>query len=173
MMYFLDFDRTLFDTDAFKEYLKAHPGAAELSGEPREDLGRALNDRVRTGELSFAPGELARFVYQDVPEFLRMLGNEAMILTYGNPELQRIKIASALAGIPRVQALYSGEMRKGEFMKDRIAGYGVAALFVDDTPLELELMTAAAPGVRCFEMRRDGAPGDGRWPVVRSLTELP
>ncbi len=174
MMYFLDFDRTLFDTDTFIEHLVKRPGAERYVHHKNEELlASALNTLVQKGEMVFTPDELKPFVYADVPEFMRMAGNEATILTFGNPELQKLKIDNALAGIPRVSVLYTADIRKGVFMKERIIGYGASCVFVDDRALELEDMALHCPGVRLFEMRRDGKEGDGRWPVIRTLAELP
>lgn len=174
MMHFLDFDRTLFDTEAFFAFL------GERFNEPlpetdieRVQLAARLASRVASGGLTLAPGELAPFVYADVPEFLRALGNEAVIVTYGDEALQRMKIESALAGIPRVSAIYVGESRKGPHLARRLAISSTRALFVDDTPLELESVAAHCPEVSLYEMRRDGEVGDGRWPVIRSLYDLP
>lgn len=172
MTYFLDFDRTIFDTDAFIAHLLAKPDIERLRHESEEELGRILDDLVKAGAVSFAPGELTPFVYPDVPEFLRMAGNSAVILTYGNPALQKLKVENALAGIPRVSALYT-QVRKGEFMRDRIAAYGSETIAVDDRDFELESLAAECPKTRLYEMRRDSAAGDGRWPVIHSLTELP
>ncbi len=173
MMYFLDFDYTIFNSGAFIAHLLERPGTMHLRAHPEEELAGILNELSIKGDLAFEPDELKPFVYPDVPEFLRMAGNEAVILTFGNPALQRMKITNALAGIPRVSALYTDAVRKGEFMKDRIGMYGNSIVFVDDRAVELADMAAHCPQVRLFEMRRDDAPGDGRWPVIRSLIELP
>jgi hypothetical protein len=173
MMYFLDFDRTLFDTDAFVGHLMKRADTLKLKTSSEEQLAEILNTLSEQGELAFAPGELKKFVYADVPETLRSLGNEAVILTYGNPTLQKLKITNALEGIPRISVLYTGNTRKGEFMQERIAGYGVDALHVDDRIIELENLSEHVPHIRLFEMRRDGELGDGRWPVIHSLSELP
>ncbi len=173
MMYFLDFDRTLFDTDTFKEYLAERDGDASITGEPEVDVAASLNERAQSGEIAFASGELAQFLYADVAEFLRMLGNEAVIITFGNEALQKIKVESALADVVRVTALYTGEKFKAEFLKDWPGYYGQEAVFADDRIHELELMSVAFPNMKVHEMRRDGKEGDGRWPVVRSLSELP
>ncbi len=173
-MYFLDFDRTLFDTNAFIEYVRTHSSTEKMFMEDTEtSLAYTLGLMAESGALSFTAGELSRFVYPDVPEFLRMLGNEAAIVTHGNPVFQQIKIASALAGIPRVSALYAGDDLKGPFLAPRYASYGSVQVFADDKPTEIESVAEHCPSIRLFEMRRDGASGDGRWPVIRSLSELP
>lgn len=172
MTYFLDFDRTLFNTDAFKQYVVHRSGTTDLKALPEADLAATLGAMVLGGELLFAPGELAQFLYADVPEFLRAMGNEATIVTFGNPELQRIKVTSALYGIPRVSAFYTGDIRKGEYLLPRIDAYRDPIL-VDDAPIELELFSALHPTAKAYEMRRDGEAGDGRWSVVHSLSGLP
>ena len=172
-MYFLDFDRTLFDTDAFKIYLANRDNNPRITGEPEEDVAASLNELARSGQITFAPGELTQFVYADVAEFLRMLGNEAIIITFGNEALQKLKVENALSHIVRVTALYTGDTLKGDFLKEWPGYYGQEAVYADDRIHELEVMTAAFPNMKVHEMRRDGKEGDGRWPVVRSLAELP
>ncbi len=147
MTYFLDFERTLFNTDAFAA-------------------------RIRSG-IPVAPEELKSFVYADVPEFLRMAGNEAIIVTSGSQAEQLPKIEQALAGIPRLSVLCVGVTPKGEYLKDRMRAYGSSPVFTDDSLSQLESVSQHCPQAKVFEMRRDGGAGDGRWPVIRSLTELP
>lgn len=173
MIYFLDFDRTLFDTDAFKAYLAGREEDPTITGEPEMDVARTLDEAVLSGQLSFAPGELSRFVYPDVAEFLRQMGNEAIIITFGNAALQKAKVESALADVVRVTALYTGDRLKADYLSSWPGYYGQEAIYADDRAHELEAMAANFPRIRAHEMRRDGAAGDGRWPVVRSLSELP
>ena len=172
-MYFLDFDRTLFDTDTFKEYLAERNADSSITGEPEEDVARTLNEAAQSGQLTFAPGELSRFLYADVAEFLRMLGNEAVIITYGNEALQKAKVESSLNDVVRVTALYTGDVLKAHYLENWPGYYGQEAVFTDDRVYELETMSTLFPKMKIHEMRRDGEAGDGRWPVVRSLTELP
>lgn len=152
MMYFFDFDRTLFDTDSFK---------------------KDYTEAVQTRKLSAPHGALAKYVYPDVPEILRALGNEAVIITYGDVAWQRAKVESALADIVRLTVLYAGDAVKAEFLKQWPGYYGAPAQFIDDTVEELDSVAAAFPAIKNYEMRRDGGAGDGRWPVIRSLFELP
>lgn len=172
MTRFLDFDRTLFDTDAFKEYLRTRDHTNRIIASDENGLARELDMRASAGALSFAPGELSPFVYADASEYLRLHGDEVVIVTFGNPALQKIKIASALEGMPRISVLYTGDEMKGPYLKDRCER-GASPFFVDDTPLQLESVARECPGLALYEMRRDGGAGDGRWPVVRSFRELP
>lgn len=172
-MYLLDFDHTLLNTNAFTAYMFERLQKEGHILNSLEETTLALEKLADQGELNFAPGELGKFLYSDVPEFLRTAGNEALIVTYGNPKLQQLKVENATAGIPRVTALYTGNLRKGDFLRDRIQAYGANVLCVDDKAIELESLESACPNVRLYEIRRDGAAGDGRWPVISSLTELP
>lgn len=190
MTYFLDFDRTLFDTDAYNLSLVDEPGCApfkkELEAVIAKDRDQTLtggfdriaawnkvSDVLSCGLLSFTPGYLARFLYPDVAEFLRMLGNEAIIITYGDLTRQKAKVESALAGIVRVTTLYTQERSKAEYLEFWPGYNGEESIFVDDRVAELEALSQKYPNLRLYEMRRDGGEGDGRWPVVRSLNDLP
>ena len=166
MTYFLDFDHTLFDSARYLSALAARFGLSE------EEVIPEYHRQLEEGRFSFTPGELALYLYPDVPEFLRMIGNSGIILTYGDPIVQRAKIESALAHIPRVTVFYAGSEKKGTYLKQRLLAFS-DPIFVDDLPEHLENMQEECPTVRLFEMRRDGGSGDGRWPVIRSLTELP
>lgn len=173
MMYFIDFDRTAFDTDSFIESLKTHPVAAQFSTLSEPALSTALNTAVADGILSFTPGELSLFLYEDAGRFLRDKENGVMLITYGNEALQRAKVESALHGIPRISTIYTGEVRKGEYLAPHIRMYGQSPVFVDDSIVELETMMNTCPGVVIYEMRRDGGVGDGRWTAIDSLSKLP
>lgn len=172
MMYFLDFDRTLFDTDAFIDYLKTRSDTCALSYGDEMTLAGELNMLAEKEELHFADAELETFIYGDVREFLRSAGNEATIITYGNPALQKLKIANALRGIPRLSVFYTGDTRKGAYLTSRLAFYG-ESLLVDDTVAELEVAEQLCPNLRLFRMNRRGGEPEDRWDVITSLTELP
>lgn len=190
MTYFLDFDRTLFDSDAYNEYLLTLPACAPFHNELREviEQGRdetklssmarvavwdKLSDVLKSGELTFAPGELSQFVYHDVPEFLRHMGNEAIIITYGEKTRQKAKLESALTGTVRLTVLYTEGLLKAEYLEKYSHLVPAQAIFVDDLAEHLKGVEAAFPHVSLFEMRRDGKEGEGRWKTIHSLTELP
>lgn len=96
-----------------------------------------------------------------------------MVITYGVRKFQESKVESAITGIPRISTIYTNDVRKGDVIGPHIGMYGASPVFVDDAPIELEIFEARCPGAQIFEMRRDGGVGDGRWPVIHSLTELP
>lgn len=191
MTYFLDFDRTLFDTDAYYPYLLKKSAIAPIhdqleaiiagkrdqtltGGIERIDAWDRVSALIKEDMLTFEPSELRPFVYPDVFERLRVIGAETVILTFGERERQRIKIESGLADVSVREVHYIEQGSKAEFLvaagsskKDE------STIFVDDRPVELEAMAIAFPETMLYEMRRDGGAGDGRWPVIRSLTELP
>mgnify|MGYP006361825151 CR=1 FL=1 len=153
MRYYLDFDRTIFDTDAFVAYWQARVAA---------DGGQ---------EEQFAPGELSQFLYADAAQFLRDKENAVTIITFGTADFQEAKIKSALHGIPRMSVMYTGEVRKGDFLAPHTHLHADAVL-VDDSPEELEILARTCPDLGLYEIRRDGGMGDGRWPVVRVVGEV-
>lgn len=172
MRYYLDFDRTVFDTGAFKSYVSELPGNEALKALGDAELGPAIVERSREGRLSFAPGELSRFIYPDAAAFLREKENAVTIITFGDRELQEAKTKSALHGIPRMSVMFTEDKQKGRFLAPHTHLH-VDALLVDDSPAELEVLAAECPKLSLFEMRRDGGQGDGRWPMIHALSELP
>lgn len=172
MMYFLDFDRTVFDTDSFIAYLSTHPVAGPIYAEVEGNRTLLAHTLMADPSFNFSPGELSQFMYEDAARFLRDKENGVMLITYGEKEYQKAKVESAIFGIPRISTIYTGEVRKGDFMAPHIGMYGASPVFVDDSPLELEIISARCPGALVYEMRRDGGLGDGRWPVLSNLSEL-
>ncbi len=171
MRYFLDFDRTIFDTEAFKVYVKELPGNEALNACSLEEVGPAIVALANEGKISFEPGELSKFIYQDAATFLREKENAVTIITFGDKLLQEMKTKSALYGIPRMSVMFTGDVHKGDFLSPHTHLHN-DALLVDDSPRELEVLQTTCPGLIPYEIRRDGGEGDGRWTVIRSLSEL-
>lgn len=143
MTYFIDFFGTAFDLNAYT-----------ASGKTPED-------------------DLSVFLYPDAARFLRDKENAAMIITSASKDEAGSLTRAALRGIPRIAVMYTEGVRKGEYLAPHISMYGSSPVFADDSIHELESMSALIPAVRTFEVRREGEEGDGRWPVIGSLTELP
>ncbi|MBP6868936.1 MAG: hypothetical protein KBC16_02400 [Candidatus Pacebacteria bacterium] len=173
MMYFVDFDRTLFDTERFFAYLSTLSFFKDVYENSNGDKASMVAHALQNPDFAFKKGELAPFLYEDAAAFLREKENSAMIITFGNPVFQKAKVVSAVDGIPRVQALYTGNVRKGEFIAPHLDMYGPTPTFIDDAPLELGILNEHCPTARLFEMRRDGGEGSGDYTVIRSLRELP
>ncbi len=173
MTYFLDFDRTLFDTDAFITHLLSRPQANQFYKKSKNQLELTIKDISNIGASAFDSNELIQFVYPEVLQFLRMVGSEAVIITYGNPTWQKLKIENIFMKTPRISVIYTDDKRKGEVVTDKISQYNKPIIFIDDKISELENMEKYCPQVQLFEMRRDGGVGDGRWQVIHSLLDLP
>lgn len=147
-MYLIDFFGTIFDDQTFS----ATVGRQEV----------------------YEPGALAQFVYPDAATFLREKENSAMIITSGSKAREGSLVQSALHGIPRMSVIYTEGMLKGEYLAPFIDMYGASPLFVDDSPEQLASMATFCPKVQLFQMCRiPERKGDGRWPVIQTLAELP
>ncbi len=199
MTYFLDFDRTLFDTVSFKKTLSRRFSLTNLREQfkttftkkvtPLDPVVPALvrkkmskRARVRlaaatysaTGRFGFTPQELRNFLYPEVPEFLEKHGKDIIIVTYGVQSFITAKVTSALDGFVVKDVVYTPH-RKGPVIKRLIANNPGPFVFCDDMHFQLHSVAAACPEVQIFEMRRGeiGTEPDGTWPVVHSLTDLP
>jgi hypothetical protein len=171
MTYFLDFDRTLFDTERALPYLFAKPACAELpEGPPLRERASELDALVQKGTLSFTKGELAPYLFPDAEDFLRT--HECVIVTAGGLVWQKMKVESALPD-SHTPVLYTNDVPKGLAMQEMLVSSAPPFLFVDDSLLQLDSVAEHTPQVKIFEMRRDGSSGSGKYPVVHSLAELP
>lgn len=171
MHYFLDFDRTLFDTERFLSYLFAKPECAGLSKPPHKELAADLDALVRAGALSFQGGELAQFLFPDVADFIAR--HECTLVTAGPAEWQKAKVESALQGARVFYTGGNGHTPKGPVVLRAMEGLAGPFCFADDHPVQLESVASSVPAVRVFEMVRYGGAGTGKYPLVRSLAELP
>lgn len=120
------------------------------------------------GTLSDAEGK----IYADVPEFLREMGNEAIVVSSSRSS-ERSHIEHLLVGIVRLTVLCTDGAAKADFLAGWPGYHGGPAIVVDDRVAELTALAERFPMLKLYEMRRDGLAGDGRWPAIRSLAELP
>lgn len=165
MRYYVDFDRTIFDTDAFIIAM------AERLQVPASELPAVLKEGLTSGTLTFADLELRPYVYPDALAFLREKENAATIITFGNRVVQEAKIKSALSGIPRLSIMYTESLHKADYLAPHTHLHQGAVL-VDDRWEELEKLSKMCAPLELREMRRDERRGDGRWQVITSLAEL-
>lgn len=187
MKYFLDFDRTIFDTPAFKKSVARRPSLGELisqlEGAIEEMLGpsssgarfrafrRTLGTFMSHGRFLLTPDELRAFLYPEVSAFLA--ANDCTIVTYGVEAFIRAKVASALTDLKVTDVIYTRN-KKGPVIRRLTEDMKNGPFtYVDDAVFQLISVARYCPNIAIFEMRRDGLPADGRWPVVRSLNELP
>jgi len=68
--------------------------------------------------------------------------------------------------------MYTGGIPKGTFLAPHTHLHNDAIL-ADDSVAELEMMASSCPKIGLYQVRRDGREDDGRWPVLRTLSELP
>jgi hypothetical protein len=185
MKYFLDFDRTVFDTVSFKKALKRRPTVLELVHQlkmsiqeilsPTHPAGRrstflkTLGTFLSHGRFAFTPEELRQFLYPEVPEFLQ--SHDCTIVTYGVRAFITAKVTTALTDLPLVDIVYTSR-KKGRTIERLSREVKTGCTFVDDAIFQLESVTAYCPTVTVIEMRRDDRPGDGRWDVIHSLSDL-
>lgn len=171
MTFFLDFDRTLFDTDALIAYMATRDDTKDIYLLSSDDaIKQELARRAEDGSLTFAPGELARFVFADSEDFLHR-HKDSVIVTHGNAALQRLKVENVFSNFSTKVFYTTEEFRKGQYIKEKL-GEQKEGIFVDDRPIELESVTEYCPWMTVYEMRRDGKEGSGKYPVVHSLSEL-
>lgn len=172
MTYFLDFDRTLFDTSAFLAYVLERDNLSRLLSLSEVEMATELNSLTAKGLLVFAPGELDRFMYPDANDFLRKNHGNCAVVTAGNVELQKAKLESAFHSDPSLPIFYNGDERKGTFIARMIDSYEEPLVFIDDKISELDSVALHCPQVQLYEMRRDGASGAGTHTVIHSFNEL-
>ncbi len=182
--YFLDFDRTIFDTPAFKksvekrptlaEVLRQIPGVAAELFKPHEDsrlrrFRRMLGTFASHGRFSLTPTDLKKFLYPEVEAFFAT--HDCTIVTYGVESFIRAKVTGALTDL-RVSGVVYTSQKKGKTIRKLSAAKDGPCVFIDDAHFQLESVAKHCPKVAVIEMRRDAQPGDGRWPVITSLNEL-
>ena len=184
MTYFLDFDRTLFDTEALYAYLLDNalvpepyattlrdrfPGKADYSSEP----WKLFNAALERGDFQYVPDHPERFLYPDTLDFLQKHGSLSTVVTVGLLNIQQAKVEATGVAALVADVVYAGFREKGEVLKER---YPVAlpdAFYVDDSLTQLDSVARHCPWLTLYEMRRDGKEGSGTYPVVHSLAGLP
>ena len=194
MTYFLDFDRTLFDNDAFQKYLVTLPAWKPFKermeattigvsrdhtlqgGVEREQLWQEVEAWFATGSFSFQAQELQRFVFSDVWDFLKNHGTHSIIVTAGgaNATFQKAKVEHSGLSASVSRAVFTPRaVTKGAVIAEVKTSYPAPYLFVDDLAAQLDSAAEVCPDVSLYEMRRDGKEGSGRYPTIRTLLELP
>ncbi len=137
----IDFDRVLFDTDAFNEYLREKvEGLHHVDTSPEDGNGNydpevhAELCGIEVEDIYAAMDDLSRFLFDDVDE-LEKLEGEKVIVSRGKKGFQRKKIENSGADelVDEVIVLEEGS-------KD-IAGI---EFLIDDSPEEID--RAMIPG---------------------------
>ncbi|XKT74497.1 MAG: hypothetical protein ACJKTH_00145 [Patescibacteria group bacterium UBA2163] len=160
MLFFLDFDRTLFNTEAFYNALEA--------------------DFI-LGTQNVTLSDLSPFLYDDVSGFLaawKKAGHELVVVTRGVEEVQKAKLENTRLISRITEALYVTEGGKSEAIRRYLAQHSenTPAVFADDSLNELADVRDNVPGVQVVRMRRPTAKNAGEeapeFIAVQNLFEL-
>ncbi len=137
----IDFDRVLFDTDSFNEYLKQNVEGLHHVDTPPEDENGNYDPEVHAEmcgidveDIYAAVEGLSQFLFDDVGELERLEG-EKVIVSRGRKEFQRKKIENSGA-----DELVDDVIVVEEGSKD-VAGI---EFLIDDSPEEID--RAMIPG---------------------------
>ncbi len=187
MHYFIDFDRTIFDTDRFKRDIAKRPPFKTLLIQIREIvreffdpnktisgrrvLSRSFGTYASHGRFSFLPADLEQYLYPDVVPFLEKHGQDCTVVTYGVRAFITAKVATALSGHTLKNIVYTHQ-KKGSTIRRLCKDVTGPYMFIDDAVFQLVSVQAFCPFVEVREMRRDRGRGDGRWPVLHSLNDI-
>lgn len=187
MHYFVDFDRTVFDTPSFKKAYARRAGIGELLAQAWVVVKAAFDPersvplrRIATaafgtfashGRFGFTPGELRQYLYPDAVSFFTTHAADITIITYGVRSFITAKVTDALTDVPLRDIIYTHK-KKGRVLRNYLENNTEPVTFIDDAVFQLESVARHCPEVSCIEIRRDGGTGDGRWPVIRDFTEL-
>ncbi len=188
MRYYVDFDRTVFNTPAFKEEFSHTPTPTELWQQVvdvfkeifspdrkltlRRIVARTLGTYASHRRIGFSRHELKEYLYPDAVEFFKQHGEVCTIVTYGVRAFITAKVANALTSFTLKDIVYT-HSKKGKTIQRLTKGEPAPYVFVDDAVFQLESVSKVNPNVICVEIRRDGGEGDGRWPVIQTFQELP
>lgn len=202
MIFFIDFDDTLFDTANFKKFLEETAAVAGVSSqdfwlsyrEAREDgkgdlcysperQARILSGRgygleeIRRALSGMAKENIHRFVAEGAGDFLDGLktrGHELILLSLGDEDFQRLKVeGSGLSG-------YFGKIFFKRTGKEKVIGEilknGEAAWFINDKIKENEMVARLYPSIKIAVRVPAGADGniyrEGGWPYFKTLKEI-
>lgn len=97
----LDFDRVLFDTDSFNEYMKEETGLHHVDADVYDENGNYSPEKhaeasgVDAEEVFDAIESLERFVYDDVDLLEGLEGHTLVIVTRGEERYQRAKVEAS------------------------------------------------------------------------------
>ena len=184
-MYFLDFDRTLFDTPLLykrgiesgaipQEFVPlvetAIAGKADYSVPEWDGFFGGLERE----EFEIIPADASALVYADAKEFLASHGNEVVVVTAGRVSVQKRKVerSGVLALVQNV--IYSEYDPKGDVLARNYSHFTDAVIFVDDKESQLTSVKTHFPDCSVFQIvRSEITIPSVQYPILRSLTELP
>lgn len=183
MIYFLDFDRTLFNFDSFIEkVIEKYPEiksdiesiAMFPSGAPeRQVVWDKVFELIQRRALSLSDEEFAACLFEDVLPFAEKHSKDIVIATSGNPEFQEYKLQKTLSQYAFQDILICDvNSRKGDMIHTWLGDNKPPAVFVDDSQKHLKSVSEKCPWISVLEMRRDTQSGSGEFPVVHALKNV-
>src|SRR5690606_28827208 len=147
MRYFVDFDRTVFDTPAFKKAFARRATLPELfrqlgqvlreSFNPERTLSvrriftRAFGTFASHGRFGFTPDEVRNFLYPDAIAFFRDHAHETTVVTFGVRAFITAKVTNALTDVPLHDIVYTPR-KKGRTLRRLTKERTGPFVFVDD-----------------------------------------
>ncbi len=144
MILFLDFDGTLFHTEAFKKKTGTeHISCVEKAEHCLDLLSRNSNSYVE------------KFLFADTVDFLKNHKHTRLILlTFGNKEYQKAKVMkSGILHFFKNQIFVENEL-KGDTVKRMFPDTRETMFFLDDDIVQLHSMKERCPHVNVVRMRR-------------------
>jgi hypothetical protein len=162
----LDFDYTIFDTNAMRSriarLLEVTEDAFRSAEQEMKDADELYNP-YRHAELLGLPEEAIvnvlsvaqKVVYNDARAFLKKHADDNItLLTFGNVPWQEAKIAAAQ--LEHVDTVVATDGDKAEIARQWTTENDIVV--VNDRGGEIDAMAAVLPDARFVWMRRDGAP---------------
>jgi FMN phosphatase YigB (HAD superfamily) len=161
---FFDFDRTLFDTEAFYNTIER----LVLQGD-------GVFHQIHSLESFLYPGT------KDVLQSLVTKGHTLILVTYGLRAVQETKFLRCNIGHYFTETFYVEQGSKAKVIKDYCKQLPEPLpqeniIFIDDTISHLEFFKQKIPSARAFRMCRPGAKGneivDQRFKTIIDLREI-
>ncbi len=158
---FIDFDRTIFDTDSFYNHLEQ----------------AVLVDQIKdASDLN-----LAAFVYPDTISFIwnaRQAGYLPYLITYGDRTVQQTKVRMSGLESLFVNVFYVEQGSKGDFIRAFLNSFVSCEdiAFIDDLPEHINGVRTRIPQSKTFLICRPGAKRAGQQcdglQIVESLSAV-
>lgn len=179
MQIFIDFDYTVFDTNAMRDSLKKNLADFEITAEQYDAAEQAVKEKNGIYRLSDHMEAIAHhhdgkvlltiaeemlqdtapFLYEDVREFVeRHLHHELTILSFGDTEWQKMKIHHS--GLTeKGMSVEPTDKPKVEYIKQWCADNPeVEAVLINDRGSEIDAIKEVCPQIRTIWIRRKGTP---------------
>ena len=161
MQYFLDFDRTIFDTDAMYQIMRNQL--------PESSIGSTESLDVIDAHSLLFPDAL-EFFSNHYPAEIFIVSSCAGTTADWDMNFQKEKIN--LSGVKKyVNEILVVEGSKVQAIKKKLKS-GEGAVFVDDFDKHLNDVHESLSDIKVVQIDRLGKVGSGKFPIIKSLVEL-